>query len=73
MDEEEADAKLDGDTKARLKKEATTLRHRLLHKPKNPYCESCTRGKMRLGKLLKGSFTRKPEAWGHNITCDHIA
>ena len=48
------------------------MKHKLIHKPKNPYCEACTRGKMRRGKLFKGSYNRKPTKWGQIITCDHI-
>ena len=72
MDEEEADRRLPETKRDRLRREATSLKHRLLHKPKNPYCEACTRGKMRLGKLFKGSYQRKPDKWGQCITCDHI-
>ena len=72
MTPQEADSKLPETVRSRLRREAQTLKHKLLHKPKNPYCDACNRAKMRRGKLFKGSYNRKPEQWGWCITCDHI-
>ncbi len=58
MNAEEADRRLPKKVRRDLKKEATSLRHLLLHKPKNPYCEACTRGKMRETKSFAGSYKR---------------
>ena len=41
-----------------LKADALSPRHLLTHKPKNPYCDSCVRGKMLNIKKFKGSFDR---------------
>ncbi|MFM7988092.1 MAG: hypothetical protein ACKPKO_53140, partial [Candidatus Fonsibacter sp.] len=34
-------------TRRSLREEANTLYHLLTHQPKNPYCESCRRAKMK--------------------------
>ena len=72
MDREEAEANLHETIKSRLRREAQSLKHKLTHKPKNPFCDACNRAKMRRGKRFTGSYNRKPEAWGWCITCDHI-
>eukprot|EP00972_Heterocapsa_arctica_P112955 16434634-Heterocapsa_arctica.AAC.1 len=57
-----------------LREVAVSLEHLLTHKPANPYCDACNRGKMRDAKTFKGAFiaTRKPTTWMELVTCDHI-
>ena len=47
-----------------LKAEAKSLRHLLTHKPKNPLCEACCRGKMCAKKRMGGAFNRELKGWG---------
>ena len=55
-----------------LKADALSPRHLLTHKPKNPYCDSCVRGKMLNIKKFKGSFnrTRQPTEQFQLVTGD---
>eukprot|EP00972_Heterocapsa_arctica_P082907 12216837-Heterocapsa_arctica.AAC.1 len=39
-----------------LKTYAQSLSHMLTHKPANPYCDACCRGKMRDAKKMVGAF-----------------
>ena len=57
-----------------LRLEAKSLKHLLTHLPKNPYCDACTRGKMKSVKRFRGSFAanRHPERWGQLLTADHL-
>ena len=55
-----------------LKLEAGQLAHLLTHKPANPHCESCMRGKLRHVPHRAGAFKRPVESWGDLITCDHM-
>ena len=55
-----------------LRKEATSTRHLLRHKPLNPYCEDCCRGKMVEKKHFQGAYKREPKKWGEIITADHL-
>ncbi len=56
----------------RLRKEANSLEHKLSHLPKNPYCQSCTMGKMKEMYSKRGAFKRELTQWGEVITCDHV-
>merc|ERR1711951_319917 len=55
-----------------LKLAAGELAHLLTHKPANPHCLSCTRGKLRQVPHRSGAFQRPVESWGDLITCDHM-
>eukprot|EP00972_Heterocapsa_arctica_P085073 12535599-Heterocapsa_arctica.AAC.1 len=46
----------------------------LNHKPSNPNCDACTRGKMRDHKKYKGAFasSRVPKKPWELVTCDHL-
>ena len=57
-----------------LKADAVSMRHLLTHKPKNPYCESCVRGKMLNIKKFKGAFSkyRDPQKKFDLVTGDYI-
>ena len=46
--EEEEDRVLLEGARKLLREEATSLVHELRHKPKNPYCDTCRRAKLRL-------------------------
>ena len=59
---EETDQKLAPGARRDLRAEAHSLHHLLRHKPSNPYCEACRRGRMR----------RKPKFRGQHLTADHI-
>ena len=52
--------------------EAEQKRHLLTHRPSNPNCTSCMRGKMRQVHHRRGAFSRPVERWGDIITCDHM-
>ena len=54
------------------KVEAAELAHLLTHKPANPHCVSCMRGKLRHVPHRSGAFARPIENWGDLITCDHM-
>ena len=55
-----------------LKREAKTLDHLMTHRYSNPYCDSCTRAKMRHFKTRKGAFKRKLSKFGDLITFDCV-
>eukprot|EP00972_Heterocapsa_arctica_P044078 6508075-Heterocapsa_arctica.AAC.1 len=57
-----------------LRDVAMTLEHMLNHKPANPNCDACLRGKMRDSRKLVGSFAahRRPTKFLELVTCDHI-
>ena len=63
-DAEVADRLLTGAVRRSLRAEARSLGHQLTHKPRNPYCECCSRGKMRNKRKLHGSFKGLAAAWG---------
>ena len=42
-----------------LKREANSLNHKLTHRYKNPYCDSCIRAKMKHFKTRRGAYKRK--------------
>ncbi len=56
------------------KEDALSLEHMLNHKPSNPNCDACMRGKMRDHKKYKGAFeaSRHPTEFMELVTCDHI-
>ena len=68
----EAEANLPERVRRDLKAEAHSLHHLLRHKPSNPYCEACRRGRMRKKARYKGSFVNTAAYWGHHLTGDHI-
>ena len=73
MDEETADRELTKDRKKILREIAYSMAHRLTHKPANPYCPDCMRGKMREKKHYKGAFDKKTyDHWGQCLTGDHV-
>eukprot|EP00972_Heterocapsa_arctica_P040212 5924494-Heterocapsa_arctica.AAC.1 len=57
-----------------LKTVAKYLAHMLTHKPANPYCDACNRGKMRDAKKFHEAFKacREPTKFLELVTCDHI-
>ena len=61
-------------TRKDLRAEAKSLRHLLTHQPKNPYCDACTRAKMRNKKRFAGAFDarREPKSWCELVTADHL-
>jgi hypothetical protein len=52
--------------------EARSLDHRLYHRFKKPCCDARKRGVLRNVRSARGSFDRKPTAWGDLLTADHI-
>ena len=54
-----------------LRMEATSLKHCLTHKPKNPFCEICTSTRSRQVYHRKGALHRETKAWGEIVTADH--
>ena len=57
---------------ARLKTEASSVLHKLTHLPKNPFCDSCQRGKMKEKYSRRGAFKRNVEKWCEQVTFDHL-
>ena len=55
-----------------LREEANSLYHLLTHKPKNPFCESCRRAKMKEKRKYSGSYRNTTTRWGQLVTGDHI-
>ena len=55
-----------------LKREANSLNHKLTHRYKNPYCDSCIRAKMKHFKTRRGSYKREPKKFGDLITFDAV-
>ena len=55
-----------------LRKEALSLAHQAFHKPMNPECEYCGRGKKRHVASHSGR-TRFPETFGEIITFDQVS
>ena len=58
--------------KERLVDEAKSLVHKLTHLPKNPYCDSCQRGKIKEKYSRRGAFKREIEKWCELVTFDHL-
>ena len=69
---EEADEILPERMRRDLRAEANSEYHLLRHKPSNPYCEACRRGRMRRKGRYKGSFANTATSWGQHLTADHI-
>eukprot|EP00972_Heterocapsa_arctica_P116070 16451260-Heterocapsa_arctica.AAC.1 len=71
-DEEQADQA--GRRRRNRKEDALSIEHMLNHKPSNPYCDACMRGKMRDNKKYKGAFSshRVPKEPWELVTCDHL-
>jgi hypothetical protein len=55
-----------------LRGEANSLYHLLTHKPKNPFCESCRRAKMKEKRKYSGSYKNTATRWGQLVIGDHI-
>ena len=55
-----------------LKREANSLNHKLTHRYKNPYCDSCIRAKMKHFKTRRGSYKRELKKFGDLITFDVV-
>ena len=62
----------------RLMAEAQSLKHRLTHIPKNPFCDICSRGKMlkkrtrRTRHVQGGDVLAEVESFGERIAADFI-
>ena len=48
------------------------MKHKLTHLPKNPYCDACSRGKMKQKFAKRCAFKRSVEEWGDIVTADHM-
>ena len=72
LTEAEADRVLPEGAKVSLREEALSLFHQLRHKPKNPYCDTCRRSKLRLARKLTGSFKHDATHRGQRVTGDHM-
>jgi hypothetical protein len=59
-------------TEISLREEANSLYHLLTHKPKNPFCESCRRAKMKEKRKYSGSTNTTATRWGQLVIGDHI-
>ena len=55
-----------------MKREANSLKHKLTHRYKNPYCDSCIRAKMKHFKTRRGSYKRELKKFGDLITFDAV-
>ena len=55
-----------------LKREANSLNHKLTHRYKNPYCDSCIRAKMKHFKTHRGAYKRELKKFGDLITFDAV-
>ena len=55
-----------------LKREANSLNHKLTHRYKNPYCDSCIRAKMKHFKTRRGAYKRELKKFGDLITFDAV-
>ena len=53
-----------------LKREANSLNHKLTHRYKNPYCDSCIRAKMKHFKTRRGAYKGELKKFGDLITFD---
>ena len=54
------------------KREANSLNHKLTHRYKNPYCDSCIRAKMKHFKTRRGAYKRELKKFGDLITFDAV-
>ena len=80
LDEEKKVVKSPGDISEKYssafdkaKAEAMSLRHLLLHLPKNDFCQTCQRAKMQRkpGRRVKKKLGPLPTKYGEEGTCDH--
>ena len=55
-----------------LKREANSLNHKLTHRYKNPYCDSCIRAKMKHFKTRRGAYKRELKKFGDLVTFDAV-
>ena len=55
-----------------LMREANSLHHKLTHRYKNPYCDSCIRAKMKHFKTRRGAYKRELKKFGDLITFDAV-
>ena len=55
-----------------LKREANSLNHKLTHRYKNPYCDSCIRAKMKHFRTRRGAYKRELKKFGDLITFDAV-
>ena len=55
-----------------LKREANSLNHKLTHRYKHPYCDSCIRAKMKHFKTRRGAYKRELKKFGDLITFDAV-
>ena len=55
-----------------LKREANSLNHKLTHRYKNPYCDSCIRAKIKHFKTRRGAYKRELKKFGDFITFDAV-
>eukprot|EP00972_Heterocapsa_arctica_P086875 12807260-Heterocapsa_arctica.AAC.2 len=69
-----ADQEAQNTVRRDLKAAALSCEHLLTHKPANPCCDACNRGKMRDAKKFHGAFqrSRNPLHVMELVTCDHI-
>ena len=68
----EPDEEIVSGERRNLREEARSTRHLLMHMPKNPYCEACTRGKLRGPIHRKGSVQVDATHWGSHLVADYI-
>ena len=69
---DEAEGRIVHPTEFSLRGEAHSLYNLLTHKPKNPFCESCRRAKMKEKRKYSGSYKNTATRWGQLVTGDHI-
>ena len=55
-----------------MKREANSLNHKLTHRHKSPYCDSCIRAKMKHFKTRRGAYKRELKKVGDLITFDAV-
>ena len=69
---EDGDEEAEGSKRRNLPQEAESLQHKLTHLPKNPYCSTCCRAKLKHKYTKRGTFQRIVEEWGDIVTADHM-
>ena len=71
--EDEAKPEFEPTHRARdLQEDAKSLKHKLTHLPKNPYCQACQEAKMKQAYSRRGAFQRPTEHFGQLISFDHM-
>ena len=58
--------------KLSLREAALAIEHKLTHRVKNVFCDSCVRGIMKNKRTKVGAFDRELTHWGQLLTSDHI-